>query len=78
LVIDELVPVIRGKFGATQSVSIWNLVVGDVILLDTGAKIPADCIVVESSDLMVQEPTGKKSAFDDLEVIAPTIQKGSS
>jgi Ca2+-transporting ATPase len=58
LVIDELVPVIRGKFGATQSVSIWNLVVGDVILLDTGAKIPADCIVVESSDLMVQEPTG--------------------
>lgn len=53
MVIDEMVPVLRGKFGATQSVSIWDLVAGDVVLLDTGSKIPADCLVIESSDLLV-------------------------
>jgi len=56
LIKDENVAVIRGKFGATQSVNVWDLVVGDIVLLDTGARIPADCIVVESADLQVTEP----------------------
>jgi len=56
MIMDETVPVIRGKFGATQSVSVWELVVGDIILLSTGARVPADCLVVESADLRVEEP----------------------
>lgn len=48
-------PVIRGKFGATQTISVWDLVVGDVVLLQTGSKIPADCIVLDSVDLKVDE-----------------------
>jgi len=51
LIKEEEVTVIRGKFGATSSISVWDLVVGDVILLDTGARVPADCLIVESSDL---------------------------
>lgn len=31
---DEYVPVIRGKYGATQSVNIYDLVVGDIVLLE--------------------------------------------
>ena len=57
MVLDEAVPVLRGKFGATQSVSVWDLVVGDIILLSTGARVPADCLVVESADLRVEEPS---------------------
>lgn len=53
---EETIPVIRGKFGATQSVSVWKLVVGDVCLLETGGRVPADCIVLEAADLEVDEP----------------------
>lgn len=47
LIKDEDIPVIRGKYGATQSVNIYKLVVGDIILLETGSRVPADCILVE-------------------------------
>ena len=59
IVQEETVPTIRGKFGATSSISIWNLVVGDVIILHTGSKVPADGLVIESSDLEVKEPIRK-------------------
>jgi Ca2+-transporting ATPase len=52
---EGVIPVIRGKFGATSSKSIWELVVGDVIHLSSGDRIPADCLVLESSDLQVEE-----------------------
>jgi len=55
LIKEETVAVIRGKFGATQSVSVWDLVVGDVVLLETGANIPCDCLVLEAYDLEVSE-----------------------
>ena len=52
---DEDIPVIRGKHGATQSVNIYDLVVGDIILLETGARVPADCILIEGQDITVDE-----------------------
>lgn len=55
LIKEEKIPVIRGKFGATHSRSVWDLVVGDVILLQSGDRVPADCLVLESSDLTVEE-----------------------
>lgn len=55
LIKEEDVPVIRGKFGATQSISVWDLVVGDVVLLSAGSRVPADCLVINSADLEVEE-----------------------
>lgn len=52
---NENIAVIRGKQGTTQSVNIYKLMVGDVILLETGCRVPADCILVESTDLTVDE-----------------------
>jgi magnesium-transporting ATPase (P-type) len=46
--------VIRGKFGAIQNESVWSLVVGDVILLSTGQRVPADCLILDASDLEVK------------------------
>jgi P-type E1-E2 ATPase len=55
MVKEESIAVIRGKYGATQSVSVFDLVVGDVILLETGQRIPADCILIEGQDLSCDE-----------------------
>ena len=52
---DEEVAVARGKEGFTKSVNVFDLVVGDVILLETGTRVPADCILVEGTDLKVNE-----------------------
>ena len=51
---QESVTVIRGKFGSTQDISVWSIVVGDVILLTTGQRVPADCLVLDGSDLEVR------------------------
>ena len=53
---NEKVAVIRGKLGATDTISVWDVVVGDVILLETGATVPADCLVIEVQDLQIDEP----------------------
>jgi Ca2+-transporting ATPase len=73
LIKDETVAVIRGKFGNTQSVSVWDLVVGDVVLLETGANIPCDCLVLEAYDLKVSEMEGE----DERDLIkSPVVQEG--
>lgn len=55
-VMEEKIPVIRGKLGATQSISVWDIVVGDVILLNTGEMVPADCLIIDSFELKVDIP----------------------
>lgn len=55
LVKDEDIAVIRGKHGATQTVNIYDLVVGDIILLETGCRVPADCLLLEGQDITVDE-----------------------
>lgn len=56
---EEAITVIRGKLGATEQVSIWSLVVGDIIMVSEGQRIPADCLVIESADLEVDENPDK-------------------
>ena len=53
---EEILPVIRGKRGQMQTVSAWDLVVGDIIQLKPGDKVPADCLVLSSANLAVNEP----------------------
>jgi len=53
---EEDLPVTRGKRGQMQTISVWNLVVGDVIQLQPGDKVPADCLVIESANLAVDQP----------------------
>ena len=52
---DENLPVIRGKIGSKQTINIWDLVVGDVIVMSAGDKVPADCIIIDSANLTVEE-----------------------
>lgn len=47
--------VVRG--GITQTVSGDDLVVGDIIIIENGKTVPADCLVIESTDVVVNEST---------------------
>lgn len=49
------IAVIRGKKGVTQTISIYKLVVGDIVLLEQGCLVPADCVLVEGKDIIVNE-----------------------
>ena len=48
-------PVYRGGNGLTQTISDQRLLVGDIIKLETGMKIPADCILIEGTDCACDE-----------------------
>ena len=71
---EEKVPVIRGKLGATQSISVWDIVVGDVIILQTGASVPADSLLIEAQDLVVDEPIYSKQENGMLEETRDVIK----
>ena len=54
-VLKQRVTVLRGQYGTTQDVLASQLVVGDVILLKAGDKVPADCLLIEEMDMKVDE-----------------------
>jgi P-type E1-E2 ATPase len=61
---NDKITVIRGKRGTTQTIRIDELVVGDVIQLEPGTKIPAQCLLVEGNDVQVYEPPSNSESLD--------------
>ncbi|MFO0116270.1 MAG: hypothetical protein ACK521_01145 [bacterium] len=47
--------VIRGQYGTIQEIPATDLVVGDIVKLYAGDRVPADCILIEESDMHVDE-----------------------
>ena len=64
IALDEQLPVIRGKSGAMQTLNVWDLVVGDVVLLTRGDKAPADCVVIEATNCLVNQAVVTKDEAD--------------
>jgi len=52
---DIEVSVIRGQHGTTAPVNVWNLVVGDIVMIEAGMRVPADCLLIEGLDVEVDE-----------------------
>jgi Ca2+-transporting ATPase len=56
---DELrnqeISVIRGQYGLSMQVYIDELVVGDIVLIETGMRMPADCILLDGMDVTADE-----------------------
>lgn len=70
---DEEVSVVRGQYGLSQPCKVLDLVVGDIILVETGMRIPADCILIDGMDIVCDESIYN----EDRELLAPKmISKG--
>lgn len=54
---NEEVSVIRGQYGLSQPSKVTRVVVGDIVLIEAGMKIPADCVLIEGMDITVDEAT---------------------
>lgn len=52
---DQEVSAIRGKHNSFQTINGWDLVVGDVISLDAGDKVPADCLIITQTNVEVAD-----------------------
>lgn len=52
---NEEISVYRGQYGLSQNVKSHDIVVGDVILIEAGMKIPADCIMIDGIDVYANE-----------------------
>ena len=46
---------IRGNKGLSETCMASNLVVGDIITIEAGMRIPADCILIEGMDVKCDE-----------------------
>jgi len=44
---NEEVNAIRGQYGLSQPCKVFELVVGDIILIEAGMRVPADCILLD-------------------------------
>jgi Ca2+-transporting ATPase len=52
---NQTVTVYRGAFGTTQQVLVREIVVGDIIELQQGDRVPADCIILDEMNISVDE-----------------------
>lgn len=73
LVQEEDCTVVRGKYGSTFRQSVWDLVVGDIVLLSQGDLVPAHCILVQSTNIRVDESPND----DKISSISKSIDDGS-
>jgi len=51
----DYVAVYRGRDGSTKTLPITELVVGDIIKLEQGMRVPADCVLIDSFDVACDE-----------------------
>jgi len=47
--------VIRGHSGASTQIKSDQLVVGDIVVLEAGDRVPADCVLIEEMDMFVDQ-----------------------
>jgi len=50
-----LVTVLRGQYGSVKSIPIKELVVGDIVELLPGDRVPADCLLIEEMNMTVDQ-----------------------
>lgn len=52
---NEEVSVIRGQYGLSQPAKVFDVVVGDIIIVEAGSRVSADCILIDGMDITVDE-----------------------
>lgn len=49
----ENATVVRGQYGISTQVPFKEIVVGDILLLKQGDRVPADCLLIQEMDMQV-------------------------
>ena len=62
---------IRGQSGTSCPVKANNLVVGDVMLIEAGMRVPADCMLLDAADVIVDESDCGRSCTVPKKKFAP-------
>mmetsp|Transcript_14890 Transcript_14890/g.25369 ORF Transcript_14890/g.25369 Transcript_14890/m.25369 type:complete len:87 (+) Transcript_14890:529-789(+) len=52
---NQMVTVYRGAYGTCQSIPVRELVVGDIVDVQQGDRVPADCILLEEMNIHVDQ-----------------------
>lgn len=52
---SQEVTVFRGAFGNSVSIPIREIVVGDVVSIHAGDRVPADCVLLEEMNITIDE-----------------------
>jgi len=52
---NQEIIVYRGQYGTNQSIKVRDIVVGDIIEITAGDRIPADCILIEEMNVTVDQ-----------------------
>lgn len=52
---NQMVSVYRGAYGTCTSIQVRDLVVGDIVDVQQGDRVPADCILVEEMNISVDQ-----------------------
>jgi sodium/potassium-transporting ATPase subunit alpha len=52
---EETCSVIRGQYGVSSTIPVKDLVVGDIVILQQGDIVPADCMLIWEMDMTVNE-----------------------
>jgi magnesium-transporting ATPase (P-type) len=52
---NEEISVIRGQYGLSQTCKVTEIVVGDIIIIESGMRIPADCVILDGMDITCDE-----------------------
>jgi magnesium-transporting ATPase (P-type) len=70
---NDRINVYRGKKGVTCNIPYHELLVGDIVELEGGMRVPADCVLVQSRDITCDE-----SYFEpkDVDAIRKIVRKG--
>lgn len=66
---NEKVQVIRGYNGTSKTCWVSEIVVGDLIIIEPGMRVPADCLLVEGMDISCDE-TMYEDGFNNVRKIA--------
>jgi magnesium-transporting ATPase (P-type) len=75
---EDFIATYRGDQGLTTTISSELLMVGDIIKVEGGMKVPADCILIDGTDISCDESamTGEPDNVDKEAVTDETIQSG--
>ena len=62
-----MVTVYRGSFGNTTDIPVRELVVGDIVQIKQGDRVPADCLLVEEMNITIDQSLyfKYKDGFED-------------